>query len=229
MPLPYLHLLATCTALFTATLAARWLLPLLAPLLKQDAHHRLTASLASILVLGCVRALGCAHGCAALLGYMAGDLLNAAVLGPRMAPVMVAHHAATVFLTSMGLVQMDRDTPALRGMLHHTAAALMWMEATNPFLHACTLVTSEAALAPLQRYVLPAAAPGLVLSFFWFRVVALPLLLPDIWRFRSILAPLTEVYIGVVAALAALQLYWFWKILAKMYRSLREKSVKAQD
>jgi hypothetical protein len=223
LPLPALTLAGALAALLT--LLCRAALLALAPALHEDSAHRLTSSTASIGVLLSVSllgALGNAFGCATLLGHMAADLACSALLGPATTPLMLAHHAVTMFLTGMGLVVMQGDEPALRGMVAHVASALLWMEGTNPFLHACQVVAAEASLAHVRWLVLPVCAPGLVLAFLYLRVLALPGLLPLIWSFRAQLAPLGEVYVAVVAALAALQLWWFYKILSKIWRDVHK-------
>ena len=222
MPLPWPALVFAGSASVLLTLLARAAL-LRAPL-RADSQHRAASSLASVGVLACASLLGrhgLAYGCATLFGHMLADLASCALLGPATSPLMLAHHAVTMFLTGQGLVQLHRDAPALRAMLANAASVLLWMEATNPFLHACTLVGAEAALAPLRPVVLPAGALGLLASFLAFRVLALPRLLPSIWRFRAELAPLGEAYCAVVAALAALQWWWFYKICAKVWRDAR--------
>jgi hypothetical protein len=225
MPLPWPALVFAGSASVLLTLLARAAL-LRAPL-RADSQHRAASSLASVGVLACASLLGrhgLAYGCATLFGHMLADLASCALLGPATSRLMLAHHAVTMFLTGMGLAQMHWDAPPLRAMLANAASVLLWMEATNPFLHACTLVSAEPALAHLRRAVLPAGALGLVGSFLYFRVLALPLLLPSIWRYRRELAPLGEAYCAVVAALALLQWWWFWKICAKVWRDGARKA-----
>ena len=146
MPLPWPALVFAGSASVLLTLLARAAL-LRAPL-RADSQHRAASSLASVGVLACASLLGrhgLAYGCATLFGHMLADLASCALLGPATSPLMLAHHAVTMFLTGQGLVQLHRDAPALRAMLANAASVLLWMEATNPFLHACTLVGAEAA------------------------------------------------------------------------------------
>jgi hypothetical protein len=211
--------LALCGCL--SLLCSLALRSLLRPLgLKPESKHRLTASAASVAVLCSVAWLGNDFGCATLLGYMFADLGGSLVWGPATTPLMLAHHGATIFLTVSGLLCMRLDSPSFREVVRASAAALLWMEASNPFLHACMLLEAEPALAGLKLYLLPAAVPGLLLTYLWYRVLAIPACLPAIWEHRAQLAPMGEAYAAVVSLLAALQLYWYALIVRKVARAV---------
>jgi hypothetical protein len=226
--IPERELLLLAAAVFLFYSAAR--AALLRALTVENAH-RVAASAGSVCVVAACALAGNAHGCAALLGYMAADVSSALLFGPALPPLMLAHHAATCFLTASGLAYMLRPAAATAAMVDTVAGALLWMEASNPFLHACTVVTSEPALARAQRFVLPVAAPGLVFAYAYFRVVRVPLCLPLIWPHRAALGPLAGAYLAVVAALSLLQWFWFYKICAKIGRDtglLPQRGAKKQ-
>ena len=226
----YLSLAMAAAAVFVVALAIRLVICLTtSSALREASFNRVVSSLGSIAVLAVLTVMGHPFGCAALLGNIAADLFHSWMYGTDSTGgswTMLAHHGVAIYLCSMGLVIMAGPGAEAypQDMILEVSSALMWMEAATPFLHAMRIVAEEAALQQWRPYLLPILVPACIGSYLWFRVISIPLCLPTIWRFREELAggssfPFGEVYCIVVGALAALQVFWFFKILQKIYDS----------
>ena len=226
----YLSLAMAAAAVFVVALAIRLVMCLsTSSSLKEASFNRVVSSLGSIAVLAVLTVMGHPFGCAALLGNITADLFHSWMYGTDSTGgswTMLAHHGVTIYLCTMGLVVMAGPGSEAypQDMILEVSSALMWMEAATPFLHAMRIVAEEAALQQWRPYLLPILVPACIGSYLWFRVINIPLCLPTIWRFREELAggssfPFGEVYCIVVGALAALQVFWFFKILQKIYDS----------
>ena len=180
------------------------------PFKLPDTSGRLSATLATIFILGFTRLLDTKHGVASFLSYMIADTLYSIVIGPRLDIFIIAHHFLCVFI-AVAYFSVTSAGLSLE-VVELVTRKLLFMEFSNPFLHISLTVNKEDRYEAWKAWVLPVTTPALLGSYFWFRVIQGSLCVPIVWQHRADFRPFGEVYFAVISGLAFLQLFWFVKI-----------------
>ena len=189
---------------------------------KKETPGRMAATLSTFLIVGVAQGMDLPHGVTSFLSYMLADTLCSLLFGPSLDLLMFLHHAVCIFISLAYFHAHGHGvTPEV---VESVPMTLLLMEVSNPFLHASIIVDGEEAYQPWKALVLPVSGPGLLLTFFWFRVIQCPRCIPIVWQHRADFAPMGEVYTACLAGLSGMQLFWFWKILKRALFSEPKKS-----
>jgi len=184
----------------------------------RESPSRVAASISAIIVV-LSTLYSTREGGACFLGYVASDTMCSLIFGPRLKVEILAHHAASVLLSIVGLSIFD-EIPALNPL----GRKLLLMEVVNPCTHALWLTSRERELAALKPTLFLQAFTTLLL-FFWYRVVASAQV-----TFHTLTWMLSESKIEIlvplvlVATISTLQVYWFYRLCALTLKEHRKIS-----
>jgi hypothetical protein len=206
-------------------LTVRWGLQSAA--LLPDTKPRIAASACALLICAALALSTPLSAAACFLSYLLTDLVVAAVSGPALLPEILLHHALCVVVTGAGLFRMVAAAPAERAAVEVCTAALLWMEAVNPFLHGLWYVSKEpgpARATPLWAKALLAAT--LLYLYARLRVYGCTRVALDVWgRHWEALGGGAPYFLGLVAGLATMQWVWWVKLFAMVVKGLRSNEL----
>ena len=187
-----------------------------------DTPPRIAASACAILILLFLTLCGPLPGAVSFVSYLLADLAAGLLVPPPVRAEMWAHHALCVGISAAGIAIMARGAPGERAAAESSTVTLLWMEGVNPFLHGLWLATREPALSGrVPRAGKGALAAALLALYAWLRVAGCARVAAAVWsQHWGVLGAPAPLYFALVAALSAMQVYWFGLLASMVYKGL---------